>query len=181
MANCALNYKNDCTLNWDKSKVCWPKHSGCKGNETKVRLVPLNSHEKGSNVIRTLLDRFGFDTGNFFSDAGATWEERSLPYFNNLGKCEKKFTDYVKDGKSLYKQYTILKPFDAYICEIEKAFGAVGGANQYRTEQTAKELLENGFIKESSETYTYPSYKFGKKRGKLSYSLGSEIRYLRSL
>ena len=88
---------------------------------------------------------------------------------------------------SVYKQANVVyqealnKESLLNIVSGEKAFGAVGGANQYRTEQTAKELLENGFIKESSETYTYPSYKFGKKRGKLSYSLGSEIRYLRSL
>jgi Tuberculosis necrotizing toxin len=174
---CRLNYNDDCTLNWNESKICWPENSGCEGNEIKVRLVPITSHEKGDNVIRTLLDRFGFDTGNFFSDAGAAWKERSLPYFNNKGNCEKKFNDYVKDGKAMYKQYIILKPFDAYMCEIKKDFGAKGGAIQYRTELTAKQLVEQGFIKE----YKYPNYTFGKKRRAVSSSLDSEIRYLRSI
>jgi len=174
---CKLTYNDDCTLNWGESNICWPGNSGCEGNEIKVRLVPLSSHEEGDNVIRTLLDRFGSDTGNFFADAGASWKERSLPYFDNEGPCKEKFKEYIEAGKIMYKQYIILKPFEAYMCEIKKDFGAEGGAFQYRTELTAKQLVEQGFIKE----YKYPNYTFGKKRRGVSYSLDSEIRYLRSI
>jgi hypothetical protein len=161
-----LEYSQDsCKLITDHEKINWPKNNGCDSSgERKVLIVPRNYKGiKGNNIIFLhLIDRFGPPTGKFFGDAGVTWKERSLPWFQNNTSCEEKFDKFIKSTE--YNQYIVLKPFDAYTCTIAPAFGVEGGAQQYRTDMTVQELVSGGFIEKADKNdYIPPKFKFGKK------------------
>jgi hypothetical protein len=78
-----------------------------------------------------IFDRFGAETGKFLGKNGDSFENRSIQN-----------TKY--DGK--YTKYVITKPFEATKSEILPWFGFKGGGIQYKTVDSIKKLLDDGFI-----------------------------------
>ena len=78
----------------------------------------------------TLIDRYGAETGRFFSPAGTSLEARALPW-----------------GQGPLNGYEVLKPFDVQGGIVAPAFGQAGLGVQYMSPQTVADLIEGGFIK----------------------------------
>lgn len=179
-----LEYSQEtCKLTTIPENIKWPENNGCDSSgETKVTIVPRNiSNVDKKNyqnpIFLHLIDRFGPPTGKFFGDAGVTWKERSLPWFQNNTSCKNKFNNYLKSTE--YNQYIVLKPFDALTCTIAPAFGVKGGAKQYRTDMSAEELLLGKFIKEVDKNdYLLPKFEFGTRSTR---SIKRMIKYLLSI
>ena len=136
----------------------WPNNNGCDDSEPEKN-HPLNPGD--------LIDRFGDDNGYYFGNAGDYFIYRSLPYFGEFDETDKEkmknmkkeYENYYKYNKKLYNQYRVLKNFDVSMCKIAGAYGYSGDAVQYRTPQTAKELLENGFIERMPKSsYLLPQF-----------------------
>jgi hypothetical protein len=146
-----------------KQNVVWPPNRGCSSTEENILLVPLNYKKTGREkvIFVDLIDRFGPETGYFFSDAGNTWTERSLPWFENKLKCKSRYHQFIR--KTEYHQYKILKPFLVKMCKIAPAFGAKGGGIQYWSDKNIKFLLDNGFLKELNN-HSYPNFNFGVRK-----------------
>jgi len=147
------------------SNIKWPENNGCnESTEEQVLIVPFKFKKtkiKENIIFLNLIDRFGPSTGFYFGDAGVTWKERSLPWFDNNNNCKQNFNKFIKTAE--YNQYIILKPFIAYTCTIAPAFGGTGGAIQYRSERSIRELLKEGIIqKVNKNNYNYPNFEFGK-------------------
>ena len=82
----------------------------------------------------TIIDRYGSQWGKYTSPAGVPYEQRALPYIENL---------------NAYHKYEVLKPIDnVTISEIAPAFEQVGGGIQYELPNNIKKLKELGYIKE---------------------------------
>jgi hypothetical protein len=78
----------------------------------------------------TVIDRYGAETGRFFSPEGTSLEARSLP-----------------PGSGPYSAYEVLKPLDVQGGIAAPAFGQSGLGVQYMSSQTVADLIEGGFIK----------------------------------
>ena len=78
----------------------------------------------------TVIDRYGGETGRFFSPEGTPFEARSLPA-----------------GSGPLNQYEVLKPFDVQAGLAAPAFGEPGLGIQYMSSQTVADLIRAGFIK----------------------------------
>jgi len=78
----------------------------------------------------TVIDRYGAETGRFFSPAGTPLEARALPA-----------------GSGSLNSYEVLKPFEVQGGIAAPAFGQPGLGIQYMPPQTAADLIEGGFIK----------------------------------
>lgn len=78
----------------------------------------------------TVIDRYGAETGRFFSPQGTPLEARSLP-----------------TGAGPYSAYQVLKPFDVQGGIVAPAFGQTGLGVQYMASQNVADLIEGGFIK----------------------------------
>jgi hypothetical protein len=129
----------------------WPVNNGCNISETPTMLY------KGNHI-----DRFGSDYGFFFGIAGEPYIHRSLPWFgnyipndisNNNAIKQNFYKFYSQADVSLnpeydYHLYKVIKPFQMNSCVISPAFGFPGGGTQYRSNINAKELIQQGFIKE---------------------------------
>ncbi len=79
-----------------------------------------------------IIDRFGMDSGKYFSPAGTPLEMRALPYNADISK---------------YTRYVVLKPFEVEASTIAPAFGKIGLGTQYRCAVNAKTLVRKGIIK----------------------------------
>jgi hypothetical protein len=78
----------------------------------------------------TVIDRYGAETGRFFSPGGTPLEARSLP-----------------TGAGPLNTYQVLKSFNVQGGIAASAFGQAGGGVQYIASQTVSDLIEGGFIK----------------------------------
>ena len=163
----SLKYNKKCLL-LNPEKIDWPKNHGCLHKSEEVLLSPLKLtkyHYKFSKKLNPrnlkivwpgLIDRFGPTKGFFFGNAGNTWLERSLPWFNNDKSCKKEYSHYLENIE--YHQYEILKPFYVHTCSILHSFGAIGGGTQYWCTKSVKYLLTRGFIKEVVDEYYHPNF-----------------------
>ena len=79
-------------------------------------------------------DSVGSQWGKYTSPVGVQYEQRALPYIENL---------------NAYHKYEVLKPIDnVTISEIAPAFEQVGGGIQYELPYNIKKLKELDYIKE---------------------------------
>lgn len=97
--------------------------------------APDNGFLGGWSTTETLqpgsvIDRYGAETGRFFSPEGTSFEARSLP-----------------TGSGPLNGYEVLKPFDVQGGIAAPAFGQPGLGVQYMAPQTVADLIEGGFIK----------------------------------
>ena len=78
----------------------------------------------------TLIDRYGAETGRFFSPAGTSLEARALP-----------------PGSGPLNAYEVLKAVEVQGGIAAPAFGQPGIGIRYMAPQTVAELIDDGFIK----------------------------------
>jgi hypothetical protein len=78
-----------------------------------------------------LLDRFGSDTGNFFSPAGALYSKRALPYV-----CE----------QQAYTVFRVRQPLPVWAGRAAPWFDEPGGATQFQTDANATRLVRDAVI-----------------------------------
>ena len=100
--------------------IKWPPNAGFAAAPTPATLPPGE-----------LIDRFGNETGNFFSPKGESFDARALPYV-----CTR-------------MAYTVYRVTQAIHVQEGKAapwFGEPGGAEQYETDQPASKLRETGAL-----------------------------------
>jgi hypothetical protein len=99
-------------------------------------IFPAGAHSHAAPTPATLppgelIDRFGNETGNFFSPKGESFDARALPYV-----CTR-------------MAYTVYRVTQAIHVQEGKAapwFGEPGGAEQYETDQPASNLRETGAL-----------------------------------
>ena len=127
----------------------WPSNNGCSGVESEQILH-----------IGNYIDRFGSDRGFFFGVPGEPYIYRSLPWFGNYNvnrdnyKMKQKFYKFYEEADTNinpehdYHLYKVIKPLNVQSCTIAPAFGFPGGGTQYRSNNTVKDLVQNGYIKE---------------------------------
>jgi hypothetical protein len=80
-----------------------------------------------------ILDRLGKESGRFFNEPHATISERGM----------------AMGSEDLpYRQYRVVKPIEMRVCIAGSAphFGASGGATQYVSTLSAKQLVEEGYL-----------------------------------
>jgi hypothetical protein len=78
----------------------------------------------------TIIDRYGAETGRFFSPAGTSFEARALPA-----------------GSGPLNAYEVLSPLEVQGGIVAPAFGQPGLGIQYMSSQPAADLIEAGVIK----------------------------------
>jgi hypothetical protein len=98
----------------------WPPGDGFAGPAVYILLTP-----------GVLLDRFGAETGRFFSPKGATFRARALPMV-----C----------AELPYSVYRIARPLPVRIGAAAAWFGEFGGATQVMTDATAAQLVADGTL-----------------------------------
>jgi hypothetical protein len=103
-----------------KGEVRWPGDNGFAGPATPI-VLPAG----------VLLDRFGPETGRFFSPKGATFPARALP------------TDCPTQR---YSAYRVTAPLPAWIGRAAPWFGEPGGATQVQTDASVAQLLADGTL-----------------------------------
>ena len=104
--------------NWN-----WPNNGGAvEGTESPRQLQP-----------GVILDRYGPDQGKFLCLSGTSYQERSLP------------ADRLA---SEYHQYRVIRPLPANEAEIAPAFGEPGAGIQFRTDQSVRQLISDGYLEE---------------------------------
>lgn len=83
--------------------------------------------------VGTVIDRYGGERGRFFSPEGAPFETRALPN---------------DPAQTPYARYEVVKPLPVQSGEALPWFGEPGGATQYKTELTVRQLLDQGYLRE---------------------------------
>ncbi len=106
----------------DAGNIIWPKNDGFAGTPENVTLQP-----------GTIIDRYGYEGGTFVSPERVPYEMRSLAPGTEIKP---------------YHIYEVVKPVDGLGGEIAPWFGQPGGGIQYKLNQTIRELLDGGLIKE---------------------------------
>ena len=81
----------------------------------------------------TLIDRYGPETGYFFSPYGDSFEKRSLPAFQN--------------DRQNYMCYEVLKDIDVIQGKVLPWFGVEGSGFQYKTSKNVMQLIADGVLK----------------------------------
>lgn len=104
-----------------KAQISWPPNDGCSS-------APV------SQSLRTgeLIDRFGSESGKFFSPKGESYQSRAVPYV-----CT----------QMDYRVYRVVKPIEVKACKAAPWFGEPGGAMQVQTADPAYKLVADGEIK----------------------------------
>lgn len=105
----------------NKPSISWPPDNGC------ATAPAARSLEPGQ-----MIDRFGSESGNFFSPAGESFAARAVPYV-----CR----------QMEYRVYVVDKPLPVQTCQAAPWFGEPGGATQFQTARPAKDLLADGAIR----------------------------------
>jgi len=91
-------------------------------------------YDEGPLKIGEIIDRYGSDSGNYYSPAGTSYEARSLPPFMENAK---------------YTKYEVVVPFAVESGYTHPWFGQTEIGIQYYTDYTVDELLNDlGWIKE---------------------------------
>jgi hypothetical protein len=100
--------------------VHWPPGEGCVAPPVKQTIPP-----------GTLIDRFGRDSGSFFSPRGESFAARAVPYV-----CR----------QMEYRVYKVDLPLPVETCKAAAWFGSPGGALQFDTAASAADLLKAGTL-----------------------------------
>ncbi len=103
-----------------KAQITWPPNNGCAAAPVSKTLAP-----------GTLIDRFGSETGSFFSPKGESFDARAVPYV-----C----------SKMVYTVYRVTRPLHVMDCKAAAWFDEPGGAVQFQTDNPASKLHESGAI-----------------------------------
>jgi hypothetical protein len=157
----------------------WPPNWGCVSDPLNVKRVTLE--------VGKLIDRFGRETGEFFSPVSESYKKRSLSGVKDTDDCKQFYSEkYNPTNNSAdwqtandYNVYKVIKEFVAVQCEAAPHFGLPGGATQYwvpknlddpmntlkleNANKTIKELVETGYIEKQTKTAP-PSYDGGNRR-----------------
>jgi hypothetical protein len=104
-----------------KAAVSWPPNDGCAAAAEARTLAP-----------GALIDRFGSQSGTFFSLKGESFQARAVPYV-----CR----------QMDYRIYRVLKPLPVKACKVAPWFNEPGGAEQVQTAEPAYRLVESGSLK----------------------------------
>ena len=113
-----------------EGKLRYPPDDGFAGHAVFVVLPP-----------GVLLDRFGEETGRFFSPKGASHSGRALPS--------------VCTSQS-YAVYRVRVPLPAWAGTAVRWFGEPGGATQFKTDTPAAMLLADGTLERVPDQGTPP-------------------------
>lgn len=108
----------------DDGEPLYPPNNGAIG-ESWRQILPIN----------TILSRYGSPYGTYTAPSDILFVNRAMPYNEEY---------YEKD----HHRYIVLKPLTVEVGIVAPAFNQSGGGIQYKTEQTIKELLELGYLKE---------------------------------
>ena len=111
-------YRQDIVPQW--VMLAWPSNDGCSAAPVTETLA-----------VGTLIDRFGDESGRFFSPKGESFGSRALPYV-----C----------SQTAYTVYRVAQPLRVAACKAVAWFGEPGGATQYKSDQPASRLRERGII-----------------------------------
>ena len=101
-------------------EVRWPPDNGFAGPATPIVLPP-----------GVLLDRFGPETGRFFSPKGAAFKARALPSL-----CD----------TQPYSVYRVAAPLPVWIGRAAGWFNEPGGATQVQTDASVAQLVADGTL-----------------------------------
>ncbi len=80
-----------------------------------------------------VVDRYGLNRGKYFSDAGTSFEQRSLP-------SDPRLTEYHR--------FRVLKDFETSSSRIQPFYDQPGNGVQYMTDKSASSLVEDGYLEE---------------------------------
>lgn len=103
-----------------KATISWPPNSGRAAAPGPETLTPGRQ-----------MDRFGSGFGSFFSPRGESYDGRAVPYV-----CR----------QMDYRVYVVDKPIPVKTCKAAAWFGEPGGATQYQTPKSARDLVADGSI-----------------------------------
>jgi hypothetical protein len=106
----------------DQPSLFWPPNGGVVG-------VPLPTQIRPG----TFIDRYGYETGSFFSPLGTSVPARSLAPGTTSGP---------------YAVYQVVRPVPAMAGRAAPWFGQEGGGWQYETQKSAGALLREGRIRQ---------------------------------
>jgi len=101
-------------------QIKWPPNDGCAAAPVAATLP-----------AGTLIDRFGSETGRYFSPRGESFASRALPYV-----C----------SRMTYTVYRVQKPLKVMACKAAAWFDEPGGAEQFQTADAASTLRQGGVI-----------------------------------
>jgi hypothetical protein len=123
------NLRYDLVPKWiqwvaEKPQITWPPNDGCAAPPRAQSLTPGQ-----------MIDRFGSDTGTFFSPRGASFRSRAVPYV-----C----------SQMDYRVYRVVKPIAVKSCKAAPWFNEPGGAVQVKTAEPASKLVASGMIEQVS-------------------------------
>jgi len=118
----AAPFRGDLAREWrdDKGAIRWPAEDGFAAAPVLLVLEP-----------GMLIDRFGQETGRFFSPKGAGYGARALPYICTV---------------LAYHVYRVEKPLMAWTGKAAPWFDQPGGATQIETDAAAAQLLTDGTL-----------------------------------
>ncbi|WP_445285897.1 TNT domain-containing protein [Yoonia sp. 2307UL14-13] len=122
-------HRRDLADKWyraDNSELDWPPNDGFSAPPQSQTLAP------GTRIDRYAGQPPGQDGGRYFSPAGASFESRALPY------------DPASQRLSTFE---VLRPFEVKSGTAAPWFDQAGGATQYMTDMSTKDLIRNGFIR----------------------------------
>ena len=128
----AAPFRADLAREWrdDAGAIRWPSDDGFAAAPV-LMVLPSGM----------LIDRFGQETGRFFSPKGAGYGARALPYICTV---------------LVYHVYRVEKPLMAWIGKAAPWFDQPGGATQLETDAAAAQLLADGTLAVVPETGAAP-------------------------
>jgi hypothetical protein len=128
----ASPFRADLGREWrdDQGAIRWPADDGFAAAPVLMVLEP-----------GMLIDRFGQETGRFFSPKGAGYGARALPYI-----C----------AVLVYHVYRVEKPLLAWTGKAAPWFDQPGGATQIETDAAASQLLADGTLSPMPDTGVAP-------------------------
>jgi len=103
-----------------KVSLNWPPNDGCAAAPITVTLPP-----------GFLIDRFGAESGSYFSPRGESYAGRAVPYV-----C----------SRMAYTVYRVVQPINVASCKAAAWFDQPGGATQFKADQPALALRNVGAI-----------------------------------
>lgn len=98
----------------------WPPNDGAAGAITPLVLAP-----------GMIIDRYGCEGGTFLSPRGTAFAARALPYV-----C----------ATAPYFTYRVARPVVAWTAKAAPWFGQKGGATQFQTDASVRQMLADGVI-----------------------------------
>ena len=124
---CPVYYRSDLSPKWltcadGNATVKWPANKGFAAQPAPATQTL---------VLGDVIDRFGRESGSFFSPKGESFDARSVPYV-----CR----------QMDYRIYQVRKPLTVKAGKATPWFDEPGGAEQYETTEPASKLLADGYL-----------------------------------